>query len=98
MGVMSKMADTLIERLQDEDHLVRVAAAEALQFCTAADVRSALLAAVGDRSVAVQNAAKSSLRALGAEERQEAQRQENERQEKGRKGEQTPALVGEATA
>jgi hypothetical protein len=93
MGVMPKMADALIERLQDEDHLVRVAAAEALQFCTAADVRSALLAAVGDRSVAVQNAAKSSLRALGAEVRQE-----NQRQEAARKEEQTPALVGEATA
>jgi HEAT repeat protein len=71
MGVMPQMADALIERLEDEDHLVRVAAAEALQFCAAGDVRSALLTAVGDRSVAVQNAAKSSLRVLGADVRQE---------------------------
>jgi hypothetical protein len=92
MGVLPKLADALIERLQDEDHVVRVAAAEGLQFCAAADVRAALLAAVGDRSVAVQNAAKSSLRALGAESRQE-----NQRQEAARKEEPTPALVGEGT-
>jgi hypothetical protein len=61
------LADALIERLDDEDHMIRVAAAEALQFCTTADVRSALLTAAGDRSVAVQNAAKNSLRALGSE-------------------------------
>lgn len=68
MGVAAALADALIERLEDDDHLVRVAAAEALQYCTALDVRNALLAAVGDKSVAVQNAARSSLRALGVEE------------------------------
>jgi HEAT repeat protein len=67
MEVMPQLADALIERLEDEDHLVRAAAAEALQYCSASDVRNALLAAVGDKSVAVQNAAKNSLKALGAE-------------------------------
>jgi HEAT repeat protein len=67
MEVMPLLADALIERLEDEDHVVRVAAAEALQFCGASDVRNALLTAVGDKSVAVQNAAKNSLKALGAD-------------------------------
>jgi hypothetical protein len=52
--------------------VVRVAAAEALQFCVASDVRNALLTAVGDKSVAVQNAAKNSLKALGADAKSEA--------------------------
>ena len=67
MGLLPQVADALIERLQDEDHLVRVAAADALQHCTADDVRNALLAAIGDRSVAVQTAARNSLRALNGE-------------------------------
>ena len=67
MGLLSQLADALIERLQDEDHLVRVAAADALQHCTADDVRNALLAAIDDRSVAVQTAARNSLRALNGE-------------------------------
>jgi HEAT repeat protein len=66
MGLLPKLADAVIERLQDEDHMIRTAAAEALQFCTAGDVRNALLTAAGaDRSVAVQNAAKHSLEVLG---------------------------------
>lgn len=67
MGLLPQLADALIERLQDEDHLVRVAAADALQYCTADDVRNALLAAIDDRSVAVQTAARNSLRALNGE-------------------------------
>jgi HEAT repeat protein len=67
MGLLPQVADALIERLQDEDHLVRVAAADALQHCTADDVRNALLAAIDDRSVAVQTAARNSLRALNGE-------------------------------
>ena len=61
------MADALVERLDDEDHMVRAAAADALADCTAMDVRDALLAALGDRSFAVQNAARNSLRSLGVE-------------------------------
>jgi HEAT repeat protein len=67
MGLLPRLADALIERLQDEDHVVRVAAADALQHCTADDVRNALLAAIDDRSVAVQTAARNSLRALNGE-------------------------------
>ena len=67
MGMAPLVADALVGRLSDEDHVVRTAAAEALQHCTAADVRDALLAAIGDRSTAVQNAARSSLRAMGVE-------------------------------
>lgn len=67
MKLLPQMADALIERLQDEDHVVRVAAADALQYCTADDVRNALLAAIDDRSVAVQTAARNSLRALDGE-------------------------------
>jgi HEAT repeat protein len=64
MRMLPKLADALIERLRDEDHVVRAAAADALQFCTADDVRNALLAAIGDSSVAVQTAARNSLRTL----------------------------------
>lgn len=64
MGLLPKLADALIERLADEDHIVRVAAADALQHCTAEDVRNSLLAALSDRSAAVQTAARNSLRAL----------------------------------
>jgi HEAT repeat protein len=67
MEVLPQLADALIERLEDEDHLVRVAAADALQHCTADDVRKALLTALGDKSVAVQLAAKNSLQTLGIE-------------------------------
>jgi hypothetical protein len=64
MALLPQLGDALVERLQDEDHLVRAAAAEALQYCKPEDVRSALLAAVGDKSVAVQNAVKNTLQAL----------------------------------
>ncbi len=67
MGVIPQVADALVERLSDEDHMVRAAAAEALQCCTALDVRDALLAALGDRSFAVQTAARNSLRQMGVE-------------------------------
>ncbi|HEX6962244.1 MAG TPA: HEAT repeat domain-containing protein [Lacipirellula sp.] len=65
MDMFPQLADALVERLEDEDHLVRAAAAEALKHCKPSDVRSGLLAAMEDKSVAVQNAAKSSLAALG---------------------------------
>ncbi len=67
MGVTARVADALIERLDDEDHLVRAAAADALAECSVFDVRDALLAALGDRSFAVQSAARNSLRVLGVE-------------------------------
>ncbi len=67
MGLTPKVADVLVERLADEDHMVRAAAAGALSECTALDVRDALLAALGDQSFAVQSAARESLRVLGVE-------------------------------
>lgn len=63
-GLAPQVADALVERLEDEDHLVRAAAAEALGRCTSQDVRDALLAALGDRSPAVQLAARNSLRTI----------------------------------
>ena len=92
MNLTPQLADALIERLEDEDHVVRVAAAEALQHCTAGDVRNALLAAVGDKSVAVQNAAKSSLRVLDADARGKKQAADST----ARSEKQEPALVAEA--
>jgi HEAT repeat protein len=67
MDVIPQVADALVERLSDEDHMVRAAAAEALQCCTGADVRDALVEALSDRSFAVQSAARSSLRNMGVE-------------------------------
>ena len=68
MGLVPQAADALVARLNDEDHLVRAAAADALQYCQPEDVRNALIAAVSDRSTAVQSAARNSLRVLGFEE------------------------------
>ncbi len=51
------MADALIERLQDDDHLVRAAAAETLQLCPTAKVQQALQQAANDQSPTVKNAA-----------------------------------------
>ncbi|QDS99660.1 HEAT repeat domain-containing protein [Adhaeretor mobilis] len=61
LGLLAKVSDALIDRLEDEDHLIRVAAADALQFCTGTDVRDALMAALKDRSTAVQASARASL-------------------------------------
>lgn len=66
MGMLPSLADALVERLQDDDHVVRATAAEFLQFCSASDVRNALLTALGDASVSVQRAAKNSLEAMNA--------------------------------
>jgi HEAT repeat protein len=68
MGVTARVADALVERLDDEDHMVRAAAAGALGDCSAMDVRDALVAAMGDRSHAVVSAARDSLRNLGFDE------------------------------
>lgn len=66
MRLAPQVADALVERLSDEDHMVRAAAAEALEGCRGGDVRQALLEALGDRSAAVQNAARVSLEAIAA--------------------------------
>ncbi|MBX3427494.1 MAG: HEAT repeat domain-containing protein [Pirellulales bacterium] len=62
-----QISDALVERLDDSEHLVRTAAAEALRRCTGVDVRNALIASLSDRSGAVQRAALASLESLGVE-------------------------------
>lgn len=64
MGLVSELADRLMDRLDDEDHLVRAAVADALQYCPTAEVQEALEYAATDRSTAVQSAAKNSLSVL----------------------------------
>ncbi len=64
MAIVSEVSDELVQRLEDEDHLVRAAAADALQFCPTAEVQEALRFALNDRSSAVQNAARNSLNAI----------------------------------
>lgn len=71
IGCLPAVADTLVELLADEDHMVRASAADALQFCTGEDVRNGLVAALEDQSAAVQNSAKSSLLQLDAVEDKE---------------------------
>jgi HEAT repeat protein len=61
MNLVAQIPAALVERLQDEDHLVRAAAASALQGCNRNDVRAALQESMRDRSLAVQNAARASL-------------------------------------
>lgn len=61
MEVASQVVEGLLFLLDDEDHLVRAAAADVLQFCPSAKVQQALRRVANDRSGAVQNAARSSL-------------------------------------
>lgn len=61
MGLVPQVVEGILELLEDDDHLVRAAAADALQFCPTSEVQEALRRAASDRSGAVQNAAKSSL-------------------------------------
>ncbi len=66
MNLVAPMSDDLIKRLEeDDDHLVRAAAAEVLQGCPTPQVLEALRHARTDRSVSVQHAANNSLIALG---------------------------------
>ena len=66
LEVVPDVADKLIELLEDEDHMIRAAAAEILQYCPTAEAQEALLRAATDRSPAVQNAANSSLAVLSS--------------------------------
>lgn len=64
MGAVPSLERPLLDRLADEDHLVRAEAARALVQCPSPAVRESLVAACGDRSVIVQEAAEESLRLL----------------------------------
>jgi len=61
MQLVPQLSESLVALLEDEDHLVRAAAADALQLCQTPEVQEALLHATTDPSAAVQNAAKNSL-------------------------------------
>ena len=61
MAVVPEVVEGLLLLLEDEDHMVRAASADSLQFCPTAEVQEALRLAASDQSSSVQNAAKSSL-------------------------------------
>jgi HEAT repeat protein len=65
MGVADQLQQPLVELLADEDHMVRTEAARALSTCNTPAARDALQAALADRSVSVQLAARQSLERLG---------------------------------
>lgn len=69
MEAVPQLEEPILARLQDEDHLVRVEAARALGACDTPAVRIALRDALHDRSVAVQEAAETSLQRLAQLER-----------------------------
>jgi HEAT repeat protein len=61
MGLARDLEHAIIERLSDDDHMVRVAAAEILAQCDTMPTWDALRDALLDRSVVVQEAAEQSL-------------------------------------
>jgi hypothetical protein len=63
MGVVADVEPLVIDLLQDEDHLIRAEAAIALAAVRSEASRRALDKALGDRSLAVQEAARTSLAA-----------------------------------
>jgi hypothetical protein len=65
LGLVPQIEERLITLLSDEDHLVRAAAADALQFAPTSEVKQALEYAASDKSSLVQKAAKESLAVLG---------------------------------
>ncbi len=64
MNLVEALEQSVLERLSDEDHLVRVEAARALALSNTELSRQALHEALADRSIAVQEAAESSLQLL----------------------------------
>ena len=64
MGLVGELEQSIIARLSDEDHMVRVAAANVLAECETMPTWDALRDALFDRSVAVQEAAEQSLRQI----------------------------------
>lgn len=69
LGVVHELEEEVIALLQDEDHFVRIQAAEALASSDSPTSREALRAALLDRSVTVKEAAEHSLRELVMESR-----------------------------
>jgi HEAT repeat protein len=75
MGMVRDLEKSVIELLNDEDHMVRIAAADALADCDTLPTWEALRDAMLDRSVAVQEVAEKSLericQSLAAKSREE---------------------------
>jgi len=67
MSLVDELAHVLIGTLEDEDHIVRVAAVRALAACGRPEVRKAIAQRQKDRSVAVQEAVQESLGQQGRE-------------------------------
>ena len=67
MNLALQLEAAVIERLSDEDHLVRAEAAKALMQCPTEEARQALKLARNDRSIVVQEAAERSLREFTSE-------------------------------
>ena len=61
MGLVPELEPLVIQRLSDEDHMVRLAAAKALSECETMPSWEALRDALLDRSAIVQEAAEQSL-------------------------------------
>lgn len=64
MELVPELTESVLELLDDEDYLVRAAAADVLQLCPTTEVVEALQLLTRDRSAAVKNAAKASLEVL----------------------------------
>jgi HEAT repeat protein len=64
MGLVAEVQEQLVALLEDDDHMVRTEAARALGECDTLSARDALQAALKDRSVIVQFAARESLEQL----------------------------------
>jgi HEAT repeat protein len=62
LGLVEEAEDAIVRLLNDEDHLIRAEAASALGKCNSAAARRALARALADRSPAVQEAVRASLR------------------------------------
>jgi len=82
MGQAREMEQLIINRLSDDDHMVRIVAAEALADCDTMPTWEALRDALLDRSVMVQEAAEQSLmrmcQSLLPEEDEAAEEKEKE--------------------
>ncbi len=61
MELVPEVFEGLLTLLEDDDHVIRAAAADALQFCPTAQVQEALRYAANDKNCSVQEAAKGSL-------------------------------------
>ena len=81
MGMVPTMEEVLIERVSDDDHMVRATAAEALADCKTMPTWEALRDALLDRSVVVQEAAEQSLERISRALLEHLKEQEEEEKE-----------------